>query len=144
MKGPSPGSQPIDRLLPVLAAAGLAIAAYLAWTKLIGAVPACGPLRGCETVNTSPYSEVGGIPVAAIGVGYSAAILVASLRWLRSIDRRALLAAYALGLAGSLFVAYLSYLELFVINAVCVWCVAYALTVVAGWLLATRAVRISG
>lgn len=82
MRGSSPGPQAIDRLLPALAAAGLAIAAYLAWTKLAGAVPACGPLRGCETVNTSPYSEIAGIPVAVIGVAYSAVILVASLRWL--------------------------------------------------------------
>lgn len=141
MRGSSPGPQAIDRLLPALAAAGLAIAAYLAWTKLAGAVPACGPLRGCETVNTSPYSEIAGIPVAVIGVAYSAVILVASLRWLGGRDRRGLLAAYALGLAGSLFVAYLSYLELFVIGAVCIWCAAYAVTVAGGWLLAALAMR---
>jgi len=38
-------------------------------------------------------------------------------------------------------VAYLTYLELFVIGAVCVWCVAYAVTVVAGWVGAALALR---
>ena len=131
-------------LLPALAAAGLAIATYLTWTKLAGVVPACGPLRGCETVNTSPYSEIAGIPVAAIGMGYSGVLLVASLAWASTSDRRALLAAYAHGLAGSMFLAYLTYLELFVIRAVCVWCVAYGLTVVGGMLLAALALRRAG
>ena len=37
-----------------------------------------------------------------------------------------------------IFIAYLTYLEVVVIGAVCVWCVAYAITVVAGWFLAAR------
>ena len=56
-------------------------------------------------------------------------------------DRRALLALYGLGLLGVIFVAYLTYLELFVIGAVCVWCASYAITILAGWLIAAVAVR---
>jgi uncharacterized membrane protein len=62
--------------------------------------------------------------------------------WWRRGDRRALLVAYGLGLFGVLFVAYLTYLELFVIHAVCVWCVGYAVTVVVGWLIAGAALRV--
>ncbi len=51
-------------------------------------------------------------------------------------DRRALYVAYGLGLAGIIAVVYLTYLELVVIEAICVWCVTYALTIVAGWILA--------
>jgi uncharacterized membrane protein len=47
-------------------------------------------------------------------------------------------AAYVIGLASLPFLAYLTYLELFVIHAVCAWCVAYAVTVIAGWLVALR------
>ena len=48
-----------------------------------------------------------------------------------------------MGLLGLLAVIYLTYLELFVIGAVCVWCVSYAVTVVGGWLVAVVALRAS-
>ena len=128
----------------VLAAIGLAVSIYLASVKLAGALPVCGPLKGCEDVALSPYSEILGIPVALFGAGFSALVLILALAWWRAGDRRALLASYGLGLFGILFVAYLTYLELFVIHAVCVWCVAYALTVVVGWIVAAFAVRGSG
>jgi uncharacterized membrane protein len=63
--------------------------------------------------------------------------------WLRS-ERRALLAAYLLLLLATLFVAYLTFLELFVIKAICVWCVAYAITVVLSLVTAGLALRRSG
>jgi uncharacterized membrane protein len=128
----------------VLAAVGLAVSIYLASVKLAGALPVCGPLKGCEDVALSPYSEIMGIPVALFGAGFSALVLILALVWWRAGDRRALLASYGLGLFGILFVTYLTYLELFVIHAVCVWCVAYALTVVVGWIVAASAVRGSG
>lgn len=124
-----------------LAAAGVAIALYLTMVRLVGELPACGPIRGCEDVALSPYSALFGIPVAAFGAVFSAGLVVLGPWWWRSGDRRAPLVAYGVGLAGVLVVAYLTYLELTVIGAVCVWCVAYALTVVGGWLVAARAVR---
>ena len=42
-------------------------------------------------------------------------------------------------LVGIIAVAYLTYLELFVIEAICVWCVTYAVTIVAGWVVVTMA-----
>jgi uncharacterized membrane protein len=130
--------------LVILAVAGIAIAGYLAATKLSGEIPVCGPLKGCETVNTSEYSELFGIPVALFGVGYSIVALIGSLAWWRSGDRRTLYVLYGMGLLGLLAVAYLTYLELFVIGAVCVWCVAYAVTVIGGWLTAVLALRSDG
>jgi uncharacterized membrane protein len=127
----------------VLAVVGLLIAGYLAWTRLSGGLPVCGPLHGCETVALSSYSELFGIPVAIFGFGYSILLAGLALAWWRRTDRRALLGLYGLGLLGVLFVAYLTYLELFVIGAVCVWCVGYALTVVAGWFTAALALRAS-
>jgi uncharacterized membrane protein len=124
-----------------LAVLGLLIAAYLAWTKLSGGLPVCGPLHGCETVALSSYSELFGIPVAAFGVGFSLLLVGASLAWWRRADRRALLGLYGLGLIGVLFVVYLTYLELFVIGAICIWCAGYALTVLTGWLTAAITLR---
>jgi uncharacterized membrane protein len=125
----------------VLAAAGAAIASYLTIVKLAGELPACGPVHGCETVATSAYSEILGIPVAALGLGLSGAIAVLQLVWWRAGDHRALVSAYALGLLGIVVVGYLTYLELFVIGAVCVWCASYAVTIVVGWLVAAVALR---
>ena len=121
-----------------LAVCGIAISAYLAFVKLSGGQPYCGPIVGCETVNTSPYSVVFGVPVALFGLAASAVILGAVAWWWRTSDRRGLATAYVIGLASLPFLAYLTYLELFVIHAVCVWCVAYAITVVGGWLVAWR------
>jgi len=124
-----------------LAAAGVLIAAYLTATRLAGDLPACGPLVGCEQVATSAYSDVFGIPVAAFGLGFSLVVLAAVVAWWRTGSRRAILAAYALGLMGLVVVAYLTYLELFVIHAICAWCVAYAATVALGWGVTALALR---
>jgi len=120
--------------LGALALAGLGIATSLLAVRVLGEAPACGPLKGCETVAASEYATIAGIPVALFGVLFSIVLLGASLAWWRLADRRALYAAYGLGLAGILAVLYLTYLELFVIEAICVWCVSYALTILAGWL----------
>jgi uncharacterized membrane protein len=124
-----------------IALIGLVIAGYLAWTRLAGGLPVCGPLHGCETVALSPYSEIFGIPVAFLGVAFSIVLTILAAAWWRGRDRRALLGLYGLGLLGVLFAAYLTYLELFVIGAVCVWCAAYAVTIVTGWLVAALALR---
>lgn len=126
--------------MTILAMVGLVVAIYLAATKLLGEAPACGPIHGCEDVAASPYSEFFGIPVALIGVGFSVVLVGFSIGWWRSADRRALLGAYGLGLLGCFVVAGLTYLELFVIHAVCIYCVTYAVTVVAGFAIAAATV----
>ena len=85
--------------------------------------------------------DIAGIPVALLGVGVSAVILALQLAWWRRGVRPAVTAAYGIGLFGILFVAYLTYLELFVIHAICIWCVMYAVTIVAGWVVAALALR---
>lgn len=119
--------------LTALAAVGLGIATYLLAVRILGEAPACGPVKGCETVAASEYATVAGVPVALLGVLFSITLLAACLAWWRRGDRRALYVAYGLGLAGIVAVVYLTYLELFVIEAICVWCVSYAVTILAGW-----------
>ena len=129
--------------IAAIAAVGVAIAAYLTVTKLSGGLPVCGPTHGCEDVALSEYSSIFGIPTAAFGLVFSTVVALLGLGWWRLGDRRALVVAYGLGLFGILFVAYLTYLELFVIHAICVWCVGYGLTVAVGWVVALAAVRTS-
>jgi uncharacterized membrane protein len=111
-----------------LALAGVLISSYLTWTYLNGAVPVCvGGSGGCETVQTSRYSEILGVPVAALGLfAYATMLLCAVLR-----GEKAALSGAFVALVGVLFSAYLSYLELFVLRAICQWCVASAVLVVA-------------
>ena len=121
--------------LAAAAAIGLVIALYLSITRLSGGLPACGPVAGCDTVALSEYSEIVGIPVAFLGAGFSAVLFVLVAGWLWRRDRRLLLGSYGLAMLGVVFVAYLTYLELFVIEAICIWCVGYAIAVVATWAL---------
>ena len=123
---------------------GLFVSAYLYLYKIgrIGTL-ACGTGE-CETVQTSTWSRFAGVEVALIGVlGYAALLAVALVaiqtapsgrRW--PVD---LLAALAAG--GVLFSAYLTYLELFVIQAICRWCVGSAAIIVTILILALLARR---
>jgi uncharacterized membrane protein len=61
--------------------------------------------------------------------------------WWWSGDRRLLYAPYALGILGLFVVGYLTYLELFVIHAICIWCVTFAIAIVAGWIVTLVAMR---
>ncbi|MFN8628796.1 MAG: vitamin K epoxide reductase family protein [Chloroflexota bacterium] len=129
--------------LPLLlvAVAGLAIAAYLLIVRIIGEPPVCGPSAGCELVQQSKYATFLGVPVAAWGTAFSLVLVALAARWWRAADRRALTLAYLLLLAGALGVAVLTYLELFVIHAICLWCVGYAIAMVASLLTAGIALR---
>lgn len=129
--------------LTLLAAVGLAIAAYLLTARLLGEPPVCGPIRGCDTVAASEFATVLGLPVALFGVGFSAVLVAVAAIWWRRTDRRALYALYGLGLLGVIAAAYLTYLELFVIEAICIWCVTYALTLLVGWLGAVLTARVA-
>jgi uncharacterized membrane protein len=86
---------------------------------------------GCETVQSSRYAEILGVPVAALGLGEYAGLLLSAL--LRG-EGGALLGLFVT-LASVLFSAYLTYLELFVIYAICQWCVASAALMTAAFIL---------
>jgi uncharacterized membrane protein len=128
-------------VMAILSFLALLVAAYLTWVKLSGTAPVCAVLSGCETVENSRYSEVLGIPVAAFGMVGAGALLAGSLLWWLRDDRRGVMLAYAVGLVSLPVIAWLTYLELAVIGAVCVWCVAYAALVIATWAVALTALR---
>ena len=123
-------------ILAVLDLCGLAIASYLSVVELGGGVPVCGPLKGCEQVALSEYSRIGGIPVAVYGVALSLVLLTLAITWWRTNLYGLLLAHYGLSLAGVVFEVYFLYLELFVIQAVCVWCTSYGLSLVLRFVIA--------
>lgn len=127
--------------MTAFALVGLAIASYLLTVRIAGAAPACGPVHGCDTVAASDYATVLGLPVALYGVAWSAIVATASTFWWRRAVRSALYVTYGLGLVGLAAVAYLTYLEVAVIEAICIWCVSYAITIALGWVVAIGALR---
>ena len=102
-----------------LAAVGIGLTAYLLYARHTGTTLAC-ITGGCETVQSSPYSELLGIPVAALGLASFVVLLVTAC--LRTEPAR--LAQAVVALAAFAFSAYLVYVQLHVIGAVCDWCVA--------------------
>jgi uncharacterized membrane protein len=114
-----------------LAAIGTAVSAYLTWVHYSGSLALCVGVGGCEAVQTSRYAMVGDIPVALIGLAGMAAMLGVALVRLRSDVPLADTALFAASLAATAYVAYLTYVELFVLGAVCPWCVAVAVCSVA-------------
>lgn len=135
------GRRRVRRLHPaaVLAAldlVGLAIAGYLASVELRGELPVCGPLHGCEEVARSTYSRIGGVPVAVFGVVLSLVLFSLAVAWWRTGDGRLLALHYGLSLCGVMFELYFTYLELFVIGSICVWCASYGLSLLARFLVA--------
>lgn len=115
-----------------LSLAGLFISGYLYLYKIgrIGSL-ACGT-GGCETVQLSSWSRFAGLEVSLIGMLGYAALLALSLASLQEGARpwpiKVLTAASGLGVA---FTLYLTYLELFVIHAICRWCVASGVIIMA-------------
>ena len=125
-----------------VAALGVVISAYLTWVHYSGSLALCVGVGGCETVQASHYAEIGPLPVAALGLaGFLAIAAVASSRLRSDPPAWTLTALFTLALAGTLYVAYLTYLELFVIGAVCPWCLSVALGSALVLLLTTRELR---
>jgi uncharacterized membrane protein len=113
-----------------LAIIGLGVSIYLTVIETTSIPAICGPIGDCNTVQRSPYAHVFGlIPVGVLGALGYLAILVAWLLGKFGSDKAAKnmpLVIFGLGIFGTLFSVYLTYLELFVIKAACIWCLSSA------------------
>jgi uncharacterized membrane protein len=107
----------------LLALVGLGIASYLTYVHYEDIHPVCGLGGDCVKVQTSEWSKLAGIPVAVLGLVAYATILVS----LFVPGEQALIAGALTALVGFGFSAYLTYRELFTIDAICPWCVASAI-----------------
>ncbi|MFW6098107.1 MAG: vitamin K epoxide reductase family protein [Chloroflexota bacterium] len=116
----------LQKAIPLLAVAGLAVAGYLAYVETQAVAAVCGPVGDCNAVQTSEYAYLFGIPIGVLGViGY--VVILAAWGWSHwQRDPRAPLALLGVTIVGVLFSIYLTYLEPFVIGAVCAWCLTSA------------------
>jgi uncharacterized membrane protein len=120
-------------LVPVVALLGLGVAFYMTYIETQNVVPICGPIGDCNTVQSSRYAILFGVlPVGLLGALGYVAILIA---WAAgrfappALARLAALALLGMALFGVIFSIYLTYLELFMIRAVCMWCLSSALLI---------------
>ena len=118
-----PREETLRRISAVVALIGIGVATYIAIADSGGGAPVClAGGGGCETVANSTYSHLLGINVAVLGIGGYVLLLGAAL--MRGDAAR--FAGFAMSLVGFGFSAYLTYLELFDIDAICQWCVSSA------------------
>jgi uncharacterized membrane protein len=118
--------------------AGLGVAAYLTYSHYANQPIACAGLSGCQAVENSEYSKLVGIPVAVLGMLFCAgllALVVARLARLPLTEEWAPVAAFSMTLTGVAFAAYLTYIELFVVEDVCIWCASFATIITVAWLI---------
>jgi uncharacterized membrane protein/glutaredoxin len=123
----------MDIAIPVLSVIGLGVAIYLTYVETQSVQAICGPVGDCNAVQSSSYSKVWGIlPVGLLGAAGYIAILAAWFagrqRW-GWLSKYAPVALFGMALFGTIFSIYLTYLELFVIYAVCIWCVSSAIII---------------
>jgi uncharacterized membrane protein len=134
MKRPAEGT--LRGVATFLATFGVGVATYIAIADSGGGSPVCvAGGHGCQTVAESSYSHLFGVNIAVFGiVGY---ILLLGCALLRGDGPR--MAGFLLALGGFGYSFYLTYLELFKIEAVCQWCVTSAALITL--LFVTNAIR---
>lgn len=124
--------KPRTLLTLICAVLGVVVSLYLltvhwGWWQAV-----CLGVGDCEAVNTSRYSELLGIPVALCGaLTYLAIITTAILDWKHFFADYALRIQFFLSMLGVAFSAYLAYVELFILQTICPWCVISAILITA-------------
>jgi uncharacterized membrane protein len=140
MKFPSEGN--LQRAIAFVAAVGVGVATYITIADSGGGAPACiAGSSGCQTVADSSYSHVAGVNIAVFGiVGY--VLLLATAFFANDLAR---FGGFALALGGFGYSVFLTYLEIFKIEAICQWCVVSAVLMTILFLLnATRLIGYAG
>jgi uncharacterized membrane protein len=122
---------------------GLSVSIYLTWVKLTDNLAACGPIGDCESVNSSRYAQIAGIPIALLGaLGYLAVLVfLAAERWLPRQAENLNLGTFGIALVGTLYSAYLTYIEVAVLRAVCPYCVVSAVAMTAIFVISILRMR---
>jgi uncharacterized membrane protein len=129
----------LDFAIPVLSIIGLGVSIYLTYVEVTHTRALCGPVGDCNAVQSSPYAKLFGVlPIGLAGaIGYVAILIMWLWRRFRtdSLSKIGGPIIYGMALFGTLFSIYLTYLELFVIHAICIWCLSSAAIITALMLL---------
>jgi len=134
----TPAAPRLDRRrwITILSILGIGVSGYLTYIHFSGQPIFCGGSSSCETVNASRYAFIGQLPIAVLGLGMYIAIGLLSL--IPPDEDRVWPAQLLFGFSviGVLYSAYLTYVELFILRAVCWWCATSAVLILLIFLLA--------
>jgi uncharacterized membrane protein len=125
---------------------GIVVAGYLVTKRFTGGSLACTRWAQCDVVNNSVYSQIYGVPISVIGLAgylFLLALAFAALWAEGRRQRQLLLLSLVLSLVGVGFSAYLTYLEVYVIEALCAWCVASAVIITVLAIVAAVSIRLA-
>lgn len=126
---------------------GVAILGFLDATWLTVAhylkVPIpCGVVQGCDIVTTSAYSEIVGIPVALLGALYYLTIIVLTIVALEKQHSALLRTVSYFAWSGLVASAYFVFIQLFILKAICLWCMGSAVTSTALFVLGLFVIKL--
>lgn len=126
----TPGPAWLNWALPGLALVGAGVAFYLAFIETTGSEAVCGPVGDCNAVQQSSYAMLFGVlPVGVLGLlGYLVILALWAWQYLSnaSLSEKIGWMLPAITFFGVAFSAYLTFLEPFVIGAICMWCMTSA------------------
>jgi uncharacterized membrane protein len=107
-------------------------------THLLAQTIECAGVGQCNYVNASEYAYIAGVPVSLLGLLLYGTLLVTAAGWyLRPASDLWPVSYWGVALSGALYAAYLTYVEVGVLKAVCVWCVASAVVLTVSFLLSS-------
>ena len=128
---PSPPHRKLARLaLALLSVApfGFVDASYLTAEHFLNRIPPCSIVHGCETVTTSGFSLIFGVPVALLGALYYFAVIIGLVYYFQSKKTIVLKSVAIFTSVGFAFSLWFVYVQLFLIRAICIWCMFSAFT----------------
>jgi len=122
-----------------LAFVGFVDSVYLTYVKYTGQYSLCGTIGDCESVNSSKYSEIAGIPIALLGAGaYLLIVFLILIEYRSSFWKEYTpILVFGLSLLGVLYSIYLTYLEIAVLKAICPYCALSAVILVVLFVLSS-------
>lgn len=129
----SRGKTGVRLTIPVLGLLGIGISSYLVYVHYYELTTVCVPGFECDEVLSSTYAEMWGIPISLLGLCiYVLVVLLGFWLLFERSERQDLisLAIYTTALSGTLFTAYLYYLEFFVLHAFCSWCISFSIVTI--------------
>jgi len=129
-----------DWLIPALIVIGIGVAAYLSYVETQAVEAMCGPVGDCNAVQSSRYAKLFEVlPVGVFGLLGYLGLLAAWLarKYLPRFEKPAAIGYFGMAFFAVIFSLYLTYLEPFVIKAVCIWCLTSAVIVTLLLLLGT-------
>ena len=110
----------------IVSLVGMADTIYVTINHYKGVIPPCTLLNGCETVLTSKYSEIFGVPIALIGALFYSTVFLSALAYLKTKNNKIIILFLVLTALAFLMSVFFIYLQFFVIKAVCEYCLTSA------------------